>query len=75
MYIDFKIGRSKLEQFSIMEMTMEEFDELYCIVFSIYYNCHDNNTNLNIRKVFNQAKNEIKLYEPVIKEINSSMGD
>ena len=72
MYIDFKIGKNKLEQFSIMNLTRADLDELFILISTNCNNHKDLKTYLKIRSVFNQAYNEIEHYDSIIDQINNN---
>jgi len=71
MYIDFKIGDGKLEQFSFMEMSKLDytiFKEMffkYIDNFTIQYPQHTAIAK-HLTSVIQNAENEIKYYESLI---------
>jgi len=73
-YVDFKIGTNKLEQFSIMELTREQYDEIKEAVNSsppVLGGAGVVN-NTNIKSIFDKAQKGIQYYsdKEIINKIN-----
>jgi hypothetical protein len=71
MYIDFKIGDSKLDQFSFMEMTNLEYSMFKEMFFKYIDNFLIQNPKYgpqrsNLNSAFNNAEKEIIYYENLI---------
>jgi hypothetical protein len=72
MYIDFKIGEKQLEQFSLMDMTREQYEDLH-FLFTNSKRLHKFLKTLpSLFVAFNVAKKEIDSYDiELIKTINN----
>jgi hypothetical protein len=72
MYIDFKIGTTCLEQFSFMDMTREQYEDLH-FLFNNSKRLHKILKTLpSLSEAFNVAKKEIDSFDiELIKTINN----